>query len=414
MHQNDKTILRELGKQIAEIAALPQQRETVRLWKALNALKPERPMFMIDQIPWHEMDVDGELRLRCEDEIGRRLEQGLRRTLYKWRHMRDDMVVEPFIEVPKTILGMDFGITSEETTLALDEENDVVSHHYEDLLQTDEDLLKIKMPNVSLDAQATARDEAAARDIFDGILPVRMTGAGPLFFAPWDRIAQWRGVAGPLMDLADRPEFLHSTMERLTVALLSLLDQLEAQGLLDARNDLVHCSGAWTDELPAEGFDAARPRARDIWTCGMAQMFSSVSPAMHDEFEIEYARRWYERFGLVYYGCCEPLDRKIGILRKLPHVRKISMSPWVDQDRGAQAMGSDYVFSRKPNPAILATDAFNGEAAHKDLSTTLDVCKRHGCPAELILKDISTVRHDPTRLWRWAKIARELVEANAY
>ncbi|MFW6292062.1 MAG: hypothetical protein ACOC7V_07000 [Spirochaetota bacterium] len=41
---------------------------------------------------------------------------------------------------------------------------------------------------------------------------------------------------------------------------------------------------------------------------------------------------------------------------------------------------------------------------------TLDACRATGSPVELILKDISTVRYDPTRLWRWAEIARELVE----
>ena len=55
---NDKQILRELGKRVAEIAALPEQQQTIRLWKQLNGLKPVRPMVMIDQIPWHEMNVD--------------------------------------------------------------------------------------------------------------------------------------------------------------------------------------------------------------------------------------------------------------------------------------------------------------------------------------------------------------------
>lgn len=410
MIASDKATLRELGKQIAEIAHQPIQQETKRLWRALNGLKPERPMFMIDQIAWHEMDVGDELKLICEDESCRWIERDFRRTLYKWKHMRDDMVVEPYVDIPKAVTGTDFGIRPQETTLALDAANDVISHRYEDLLRTKADLEKIKMPAVELDEGATAQRESIARDIFDGVLGVQMTGIGPLFFAPWDMISQWRGVMNPLEDLMDRPEFIHETMRRLTDAHLCLLDQLEEKGLLNANNDLVHCTGAWTDELPAQGFSPERPRARDVWTCGMAQMFSTVSPAMHEEFEIDYARQWYERFGLVYYGCCEPLDRKIGIIRKLPHVRKISMSPWVDINRGAEAIGSDFVFSRKPSPAFLAVDAFNEEAVKGDLMSTLEACKRFGCPAELILKDISTVRYDPKRLWKWAEIARRAVE----
>ena len=409
---DDREILRELGRRIAEIAALPRQRETIGRWKALNGLRPERPMVLIDQLPWHELDVDGLLELRCRDEFCRSIERDLRRKLYQWKHLPADMVIEPYVDVPKVVTGVDdFGVTPQETTLALDTANDVISHHYDDMLATEADVERINTrPVVRLDAAATALREAWANDIFAGVLPVRMVGVGPLFFRPWDLISQWRGVMPPLTDLMDRPEFIHRTLGRISEGYHAMLDQLEEQGLLSAVNDLVHCTGAWTDELPAADFDPARPRARDTWTAGMAQMFSTVSPAMHEEFEIEYAKGWYERFGLGYYGCCEPLDRKIGIIRKLPHVRKVSMSPWVDVERGAAAIGGDYVFSRKPSPAFLAVDSFEEDAVRKDLKNTLESCRRHGCPVELILKDVSTVRYDPKRLWRWAEIARELVE----
>ena len=42
--EKDRVILRELAARVAEIAALPVQEEKKRLWKALNGLKPERPM----------------------------------------------------------------------------------------------------------------------------------------------------------------------------------------------------------------------------------------------------------------------------------------------------------------------------------------------------------------------------------
>ncbi len=69
----DRSILRELGEQVAEIAALPVQQETIASWKALNGLNPERGMVMIDQISWHEMNVDDELTLQTEDGFIREL-----------------------------------------------------------------------------------------------------------------------------------------------------------------------------------------------------------------------------------------------------------------------------------------------------------------------------------------------------
>ena len=410
VNKKDRDILRELGSQVAEIAALPVQQETIALHKALNSLKPVRPMVMIDQVCWHEMDVDGELTLQTEDDFCRGIETRLRRTLYSWRHMRADMVVEPTIDISKVIRGGDFGMQTVENRAITDPNNDVVGHYYIDQLKTEDDLQKIKMPNVVLDEEATAQVEEKAREIFDGILDVRMQGSVPMF-APWDRLATWHGAETVLYDLIDRPEFTHALISRTTDVHFALLDQLEEQGLLGYAQGTIHCTGAYTDELPADGFDARHPRAKDLWTCGMAQIFSEVSPAMHQEFELDYAEKWFSRFGMGYYGCCEPLHNKIDIIRGLPNVRKISMSPWVDEEIGAERIDGDFVYSRKPNPAFLAVDNWNPEAVERHLRDTLESCNRHGCPVEFILKDISTVHYEPQRLWEWEDIAMRVAGA---
>jgi hypothetical protein len=405
---SDRDILRELAAQVAEIASLPVQQETVALWKALNGLKPIRPMVMIDQIPWHEMDVNGELTLHTEDEFCRDLETTLRRTLYQWRHMPADMMVEPVVEIPKVIRGEGFGLPIVEKAAILDPRNDIYGHAYVDQLQTEDDLKKITEPKISLDERATAEAEEKARAIFDGILDVRMQGRLPNF-SPWDIIVQWRSPEHTILDLVDRPEFMHRIVARLTEVSLSQLDQLETQGLLGFGQRTIHCTGAYTDELPAPGFDPKHPRPKDLWTYGMAQIFSTVSPAMHKEFWLDYATKWFSRFGLGYYGCCEPLHEKIHFIRNVPNIRKISMSPWVDVEKGAERIGRDFVFSRKPSPALLAGDTLEPDRVDRDLRDTLEACARHGCPLEFILKDISTVCYQPQRLWEWADIARELI-----
>lgn len=404
----DRNMLRELGRKIAEIAALPIQNQTIACWKAHNSLKPVRPMVMIDQIPWHEMDVNGELTLRCENEFCRGIENQLRRDLYRWKHMPADFVVEAMIRVPKVIHSTGFGYDRKEVTAALDDRNDVVGHAYIDQIQTDADIEKIHAPELTLDQAATDQAEAAAKEIFDGLLEVRMDGWTPTY-APWDVIVQWRNPEVLLYDLADRPEFLLKLAGRITDAHITMLDRLEQQALLGSQQSWIHCTGAFTDELPAPGCDPLRPRARDLWTFGMSQIFSSVSPAMHEEFEMPYLNRWFERFGLVYYGCCEPLDAKVAMIRKYPHVRKVSMSPWVNVERGAEQLGRDFVFSRKPSPAFLAVDDWNPQAVERDLRETLDACARHHCSCELILKDISTASYQPQRVWEWADIAMRLV-----
>jgi hypothetical protein len=132
---------------------------------------------------------------------------------------------------------------------------------------------------------------------------------------------------------------------------------------------------------------------------------------MFKEFEVDYVSRVCARFGLVYYGCCDPLDRKMNEVRQIPNVRKVSMSPWVDEERGAAEIGRDFVYSRKPSPAMVATDRFEADYVRADLTATRRSCEKHGCPLEFILKDISTVRYEPQRLFEWARIAMEVVHS---
>lgn len=406
----DREILRELAKRYAEAAALPVMEQTRRLWRNLNGLRPERPMVLLDQVCWNEMDVDDELILRCENGEARSYEWGMRAALYNLKHMPADMVIEPFITVYKAIDGLDMGVNAIKDTLATDPANAVVSKRYHNQFTGWDDLEKIRTPVVTLDKEETARRLSFAHDMFDGVLDVRESSLGHWgpFFSVWDNIAQWMGVENALYALADEPEFMRALADRLIAAHSSMLDQLEEQNLVCGPQSYIHCTGAWTDELPAPGYDPARPRLKDIWTLGLAQMFSNVSPAMFDEFEIEPNLPVFGRFGLVYYGCCDPLDGKMNEVKKIKNVRKISASPWVNQERMSEQIGKDYVFSRKPNPALLAWDSFDEAAVRNDLTATRDICRKNGCPLEFILKDISTVRNDPRRLWSWAQIAKEV------
>lgn len=404
----DVAIIRELAARVAEIAALPVQKQKRALWRKLNALQPERPMVMIDQVCWNEMNIGDELTLRCMDAECRGYEWDLRRALYQWQHFPVDSVVEPFIRTPKAIENTGYGIHVQEEIAVSDPTNAVVGHKYANQFQTEDDIQKIQMPRISHNAAETDRRVAVAHELFDGLLTVKPWGADP-YLSLWDPISHWMGVENALYALVDNPDFMHRLVGRLTEAHLSLLDQLEEQGLLCGHQSLIHCTGAYTDCLPASGYNPLKPRTKDLWMFGLAQMFATVSSAMFKEFEVDYASRLCARFGLVYYGCCDPLDLKMNEVRMIPNVRKVSMSPWVNEERGAAEIGRDYVYSRKPNPALLATDRFNPEQVRADLLATRTVCEKYGCPLEIILKDISTVRYQPERLFEWARIAMQVV-----
>ncbi|HNZ38299.1 MAG TPA: hypothetical protein PK251_00435 [Candidatus Latescibacteria bacterium] len=405
--KQDIAIIRELARQKAEIAALPVQEEKRALWRKLNGLKPDRPTVAIDQVCWNEMNVNDELTLRCADPELRGFEDRLRRELFQWRHFPGDMVVDPYIHVSKAIHNTGFGVRVQERVAVTDPTSGVVGHKYTNQFETEEDLEKIQIPRLTHDETETARRLDFAHELFDGIIDVRLWGVDA-YLSLWDPISTWMSVESALLAIVDRPDYVHRLVGRMTDGYMAMFDQAEAEGLLCGPQNWVHCTGAFTDELPAPGYNPEKPRTKDMWAMGLAQMFSTVSPKIFKEFEVDYVSRLCARFGLVYYGCCDPLDGKMNEVRMIPNVRKVSMSPWVNEERGAAEIAGDYVYSRKPSPAFLAHDSFDAEAVRSDLQKTREICKRYGCPLEYILKDISTVRYKPQRLFKWSEVAMEV------
>jgi hypothetical protein len=253
----DRAIIHELASKVAEVAALPIQEETRRLWRCLNGLKPERPMVTIDQVCWNAMNLDDELTMRCEDASLHGYEWVFRAILFQWKRFPVDMVVEPFVRVPKAIHNTGFGVGAHEDIAVGDPTNSVVGHRFINQFETDEDIERIQMPKVSHDPAETERRLAFAHDLFGDVLEIRAEGAD-LNLSLWDPISTWMSVEGACWALIDRPEYMHKLVGRLTDGYSTMIDQLEEQGLLCGPQSLIHCTGAWTDELPAEGYDPER------------------------------------------------------------------------------------------------------------------------------------------------------------
>ncbi|HVO38290.1 MAG TPA: hypothetical protein VMV03_04600 [Spirochaetia bacterium] len=403
--------LRRLGEEVAAIAALPVQRETAELWRRCNDLEPVRPLVWINEIPWHEMNVDDELTLRCIHPWARELETRLRRTMYQWRHMRGDMVVSDFLECPLAIHSTDFGILEDVDVVKTDEANDIVSRRFHVQIRTPSDIDKIRMPVVTHDEQTTAVVFDAMSRLFRDIMPVRKTGQTHIWFTPWDYLIRWWGLEEAMIDLVERPEMVNAAVDRMVNAWMAELDQFVSLNLLslDCNNTRVGSGGfGYTKELPGEPFDPGRVQPHNMWGCSNAQIFAEVSPEMHWEFALRHDLPWLSRWKLTYYGCCEPLDRKVSLLKRIPNLRKISVSPWNNFERIAREIGEAFVFSFKPSPAIFVEDAWNPEKARTYLENVLTMAR--GCRVEIIMKDVSTVRYKPRTIWDWASIAMKVAE----
>ncbi|MCK5821278.1 MAG: hypothetical protein KAH17_05315, partial [Bacteroidales bacterium] len=321
------------------------------------------------------------------------------------------MILNPWLDCPLSIHSTDFGIIEDVAIAETDSLNDVISRHFNIQIRDMDDLEKIKMPVITHNQKATDRRYEIMQEVFGDIIPVRKEGQTHIWYTPWDYLIRWWGVQEAMVDLIMRPEMVHAFYEKMVQAWMVELDQFVEQNLLslDCNNTRIGSGGyGYTKDLPGEAFNPEKIEPLNMWGCSNAQIFSDVSPEMHWEFAVEHDLKWLERWKLTYYGCCEPLAGKSQILKRIPNLRKVSCSPWNNTQQAINELGTDYVISRKPNPAIFIGDQFDEVLARKEIREFLTQAEGK-CHIEFIMKDISTVQYDPQRLWRWEKICMEEV-----
>jgi hypothetical protein len=407
----DREILRGLGRRKHEAANLPVMAERRQRWFDTNDLRMTKPPIFVDEICWAEMNEDHGLDLRCSHPFAQELEEVLRRELYCFDHDLGDLVVEDYIECPVVVYDSGFHIEEHVEIKHSDRNSEVVSRHFEPYILTMDDVEKIKEPEIYADWERTEQYKELLEEIFDGILPVRVIGSKGLWFTPWDYLIRVMGINETMCNLIDDPDFIEAAVKRYVHCAMVRMDKYRSLGIWASNNSSCRVgSGGY-------GFcSALAPREEGLthcgtdqmWGCGNAQIFTSVSPAMHWQFSLQYEMEWLKCFGVTYYGCCEPLHHKMDILDKIPNLRKVSMSPWSKKDVAAPRCRGKYVMSCKPSPAIFSVGEFDEELARKAIE---DIIRQtEGCSIEIIMKDISTVAYRPEKLWKWAKIARETVD----
>ena len=404
---DDVRILRGLYARQREIAAEPVMAERRRQWTALADLHGECPMILAETSgvldEWLPKSV-----LQCQEDWARSLEYGLRILIGRHERVNDDYVVEPWINCNWRVTVGDYGY--EVAVRRGDNEGKLGSYSWEPPIKNlDTDLARLHPRPRAVDRESTLAWKRHLETLFGDILPVRIRGT---FY--WTLGLTWRaielvGLEGLMMAMYDNPAGLHRLMALLRDDHLALVEWLESEGLysLNDENDYVG-SGTlgYTSVLPQPDRDPGDPvRARDLWMLSESQETVGVSPRLFEKFVFAYQLPIIERFGLCYYGCCEPVHARWPILKQIPNLRRVSVSPWCDQAYMAEQLGQDYVYCRKPSPALISTPCWDEEALRRDIRETLEVAGE--CPLEIVMKDVHTLSGEPWRLGRWVAIARE-------
>jgi hypothetical protein len=408
VNQSDVSILRELLKRKREIAQDPIMETRRQLWTQHASLNSQRPMILAE-VGGVLDEVVPLATLQCQAAWAREMERGLRALIFNYEYVGDDTVVEPWIPYGWHVTIGDFGVKP--AFVHGSNEGKLGSYTWEPPikdLDADFDLLHVR--ELSVKREKTEAWRSFVEDLFGDILPVRLRAnywwTTGLTWTAIDLI----GLEPLMMAMYDNPEGLHRLMAFLRDDFMHMLDWFEDEGLLSLNNENDYVGSGtqgYTDELPQPDWQAGDPvRIKDLWGLCESQETVGISPSMFEEFIFPYQLPIIRRFGLSYYGCCEPIHNRWHMIQRIPNLRRVSISPWCDQEKMAKALGQDYIFCRKPNPTLISTEHFNEAMIREDLHETLRVAGQG--PLELVMKDVHTLCNQPLRLGRWVTLAREV------
>jgi len=407
----DIFIIRELAKRYADIAADPRNDELRRLWSDHLSLRPTRvPVHVLagGWDAWFGEWLGGEMS--CEAPVLREIEWELRSRI-RVAEFGDDTIFEPWLAcgaVNAESWDMMWGVR-------------YVGEHLSERgsafkplsCQFDlDDLSQLRPPAHVFDEEATQRKAAVWHDALDGILPFEVTRrpmggiGGDLATA----LIKLRGIEQSMADMIEHPEALHRLLAFLRDGFLARHATMAAVG--DWTRAL-HCNQVmpYAHELPPPAANGGPVPMSQLWHHFFAQEFTGISPAMHEEFILQYQRPIIEQFGLVTYGCCEDLSHKIDILRSLPNLRIITVSPMLDTAglaRCAEQIGTDYAISWRPSPAEYICNSWNPERLERTLRAGFEVTR--GTRRHIHINSVHTVQGDPSRIRKFCNIARRLSE----
>jgi len=410
--KKERAVLRDLAKRVADIAQHPKNREHHQLWLRHNRLDKTRPMIRVcPEGAWCELIP--EASLQCSSPWARRYELDLRKRIYHWENIRDDSVISDGVWACTEFVNTGWGVKAER----IEPGSRRGACGFEHPLKTPGDFRRMRPPKVHIDEAQTRRNLDLVQDVFGDILQVKLARTlWDLQVDCWmvDTLVALRGNEQFMLDMYERPNWLHEVLTFMTESIIDLLKHLEENVDLELNNGPT-CDGMGsfylTDELPQPDCDGGRARLKDLWGVADAQEFAAVSPRMHYEFALQYQVKVLSLFGLTAYGCCEPLHEKLHYVKQIPHLRRISISPWADVRKAAEQLQDKYIFSWKPNPVCVAGPTFHPQRIRQEIAETVKISQECNCVLEITLKDTHTVNHQPQRLQQWVRLARQATGA---
>lgn len=412
-NNNDIKVLRELVKKYVEISARPEQKERRKLWTAHNSLKPAHVPVLVSFGMWNQWcrEVFGDHAMKCRDAFFREHERKLRMAIFH-DSIGDDFILEPWITQPATVVnnpkGSPFwGVDLEKEHSGIDGGAFRIEPPIKDL---EKDFHKLCKPCLSIDEEDTRIKTEIISEAVGDIITIDVP-KGPFvngFSADISTpLAQLTGLQEMMMSMYSEPESLRRILAFMRDAVLDILDENERNGNISLSYSY-NQSMPYCEELPQPRPNENGLKLRQLWGYCAAQEYTLVSPEMHDEFLLQYQLPVIEKWGLLAYGCCEDLTKKIDMLRQVKNLRRIAVTPTANIAKCAEQIKDDYVISWRPNPTDMVCCGFDKDRIKRIIGNGLNVAR--DCFVDITLKDVETVEGDINRLSKWVEITRSIAE----
>lgn len=406
---NDRAILRRLAAKQAELAHSPANLRRVTQWKEHNAFRGEKPLIHLELWTFQQEVI--EPRLQCEGKEARGIETQLYRHFLNQELFDDDMLTPDHFPVQWQTYFQPLGLDEQITHVA----DGGLGHHFDPVINDlEDDFGKFASARWSVDREGTQRRMDLLSELFGDILPVKLT-MNCLYSVPTQKVVHLMGMENMLLSMYDYPELFHAMMNRYAEDTLAYYRFLEQERLLLPTVEgegLGQGTLCFTEELPGAEEFARRPFVTtDVWGFMDSQETVGVSPQMIAEFIFPYYKRIAGQYGLLSYGCCEPVHPIWDeCLSQLPNLRKVSISPWCDEAfMGERLRGTRVMFHRKPSPNYLGVGATLDEEAFRG-HIRASLLAARGCKMEITQRDVYTINHDIPKAKRYVELIREEIE----
>ena len=402
--QKDRAILRRLAQHKLELHHSEQNQRNLKDWLLHNTFRGQRPMIHLEMGTFWQ-DVIPK-RLQCEGELARDIEGRLWAGFINLELFGDDYPIRDIFHVDNWHQHTPFGIDIKTVHATDDAGNDTLAYKFlHPINDLEEDFHKLGSSIYALNQWADGY-AAAARDVFGDILPVEV-GIGGLYCCPTQFIVHMMGMETMMISMYDYPELFHEMMRRYaedTLTYFRFLEQNNALSPTTGAQTLGQGTWCFTDELPATGVT----KTTQVWGFMDSQETVGLSPTMFEEFIFPYYEMIAKQCGLLSYGCCEPVHMIWeNCLSKWENLRKISISPWCDEEyMGAALRGRKVIFHRKPSPNYLGMGTtLDEEAVRAHIRKTLKAAQ--GCTVEFTQRDVYTINNDEAKAKRYIDLIRE-------